>query len=170
MSECAWAPKSLPSRIRRANGIICLDRYIRYRVYQECGICVRNHCGTEPPCDIESPGLVTTVGWRDRASTSYAATDRVKAPENVARGRFRRIHGGRTAPSLSPETRTTSGGGCLADSVPQVLVRSHRCSRTPPRPLGTFTARQANNTANEKEDKERDDAGQAANRDKGEMK
>src|SRR2546422_10671484 len=105
-------------------------------VYQRNGICVRNHCGAEPPRDTEPPGLVTTVGGRDRASASYAAADRVKAPASAARGRFRRIHGGRTAPSLPAEARTTSGGRCLAGSVPSVLVRSRRCSRTPPRPHG----------------------------------
>src|SRR5438093_11283043 len=116
-------------------------------VYEESGICVRNHCGAEPPRDIEPPGLVTTVGGRGRASTSYAAADRVKAPASAARGRFRRIHGGRTAPSLPAEARTASGGGCLAGSVPSVLVRSRRCSRTPPRPHGSINT-------NEKEDKE----------------
>jgi len=35
--------------------------------------------------DIESPGLVTTVGWRDRASASYDAADRVKALRVLAR-------------------------------------------------------------------------------------
>src|SRR5438477_2842009 len=105
-------------------------------VYEENGIGVRNHCGAEPPCDIEPPGLVTTVGGRDRASTSYAAADRVKAPASAARGRFRGIHSGRTAPSLPAEAGTTSGGRCLAGSVPPVLVRSRRCSRTPPRPHG----------------------------------
>src|SRR5262249_2013962 len=100
------------------------------------GKCVRNHCGAEPPRDIEPPGLVPTVGWRDRASTSYAAADRVKAPASAARGRFRRIHGGRTAPSLPAEARTASGGRCLAGSVPSVVVRSRGCSRTPPRPHG----------------------------------
>src|SRR5208283_3624766 len=97
---------------------------------------------------IEPAGLVTTVGWRDRASTSHAAADRVKAPASAARGRFRGIHGGRTAPSLPAETRTTSGGGCLAGSVPPVLVRSRGCSRTPPRPDGSVNA-------NEKEEKEK---------------
>src|SRR5213080_179600 len=105
-------------------------------VYEENGIGVRNHCGAEPPRDIEPPGLVPTVGGRDRASASYAAADRVKAPARAARGRFRGIHGGRTAPSLPAEARTASGGGCLAGSVPSVLVRSRRCSRTPPRPHG----------------------------------
>src|SRR3989449_4690381 len=119
-------------------------------VYQESGICVRNHCGAEPPRDTEPPGLVTTVGGRDRASSSYAAADRVKAPASAARGRFRRIHGGRTAPSLPAEARTTSRGGCLAGSVPSVLVRSRRCSRTPPRPHGSINT-------NEKEDKEKID-------------
>src|SRR5690348_628858 len=95
-------------------------------VYQEGGICVRNHCGAEPPCDPEPAGVGTTVGWRDRASTSYAAADRVKAPASAARGGFRRIYRGRTAPSLPAETRTTSAGGCLAGSVPPVLVRSRR--------------------------------------------
>src|SRR3989337_4228543 len=105
-----------------------------FGVYQESGICVRNHCGAEPPRDIEPPGLVTTVGWRDRASASYAAAHRVKAPASAARGRFRGIHGGRTAPSLPAETRIASGGGRLAGSLPPALVRSRGCSRTPPRP------------------------------------
>src|SRR6202011_57694 len=43
-------------------------------------ICVRNHCGAEPSRDIEPPGLVPTVGWRDRASASYAGADRFEAP------------------------------------------------------------------------------------------
>src|SRR5437016_12813705 len=117
-------------------------------VYQRNGICVRNHCGAEPPRDIEPPGLVGTVGWRDRASASYAAADRVKAPASSARGRFRGIHGGRTAPSLPAEARTASGGGCLAGSVPPVLVRSRGCARTAPRPNGSTNT-------NEKEDKEK---------------
>src|SRR2546423_5785885 len=126
------------------------------RVYKKCGVCVRNHCGAEPPRDIESPGLVTTVGWRDRASASYAAADRVKALASAARGRFRGIHGGRTAPSLPAETWTISGGGCLAGSVPPVLVGSRRCSRTLPRPHGTKSS------TNKNEDKEEDDAAQTA--------
>src|SRR5580700_409338 len=107
-------------------------------VYQEHGICVRNHCGAEPPRDTEPPGLVATVGWRDRASTSYAAADRVKAPASAARGRFRGGHGGRTAPPLPAETGTLSGGGCLAGSVSPVLVGSRGCSGTAPRPYATF--------------------------------
>src|SRR3984957_18669231 len=98
-------------------------------VYTRNGICLRNHCGAEPPRDIEPPGFVATVGWRDRASTAYDAADRVQAPARAARGRFRRIHGGRTAPSLPAETRTTSGGGYVVGAVPPVLVRSRRCSR-----------------------------------------
>src|SRR5579864_2621798 len=105
---------------------IYLDTYMLLGVYEENEIRVRNHCGAEPPRDLEPPGLVTTVGWRDRASTSYAAADRVKAPARAARGRFRGIHGGRTAPFLPAETRTASGGGCLAGSVPSVLVCSRR--------------------------------------------
>src|SRR5437764_13302810 len=93
-------------------------------VYEESGFCVRNHCGAEPPRDIEPPGLVTTVGWRDRASASYAAADRVKAPASAARGRFRGIYGGRTAPCLPAEACTASGGGCLADPGPSGLVPS----------------------------------------------
>src|SRR5882672_12886165 len=83
---------------------IYLDTYMLCGVYQESGICVRNHCGAEPPRDTEPPGLVTTVGWRDRASTSYVAADCVKAPAGAARGRFRRIDSRRTAPSLPIET------------------------------------------------------------------
>src|SRR5712691_10024369 len=114
----------------------------------------------EPPRDIKPPGLVTTVGWRDRASTSCAAADRVKAPASAARGRFRGIHGGRTAPSLPAEARTISGGGCLAGAVPPVLVRSRGCAGTAPRQYATFITNEGN--SNEKEDKE-DDAAQTAN-------
>src|SRR4029077_17426966 len=112
-------------------------------VYTKSGICVRNHCGAEPPRDIEPPGLVPTVGWRDRASASYAAADRVKAPARAARGRFRGIHGGRPAPSLPPETGTATGSRRLAGSVPAVLVRSRGCSRTPSRPHGSIDTREA---------------------------
>src|SRR5438270_505048 len=118
---------------------------MRRGVYLESGICLRNHCGAEPPRDIKPSGLVKTIGWTDRASASYAAADRVKAPASAARGRFRGIHGGRTAPSVPAETRTTSGGRCVAGSVPPVLVRSRRCSRTPPRPHGPINT-------NEKDD------------------
>src|SRR5262249_14768650 len=129
-------------------GSIYLDTYMLCGVYEEHGICVRNHCRAEPPRDIEPPGLVTTVSWRDRASASNHAADRVKAPASAARSRVRRIHGGRTAPSLPAESRRISGGRCLAGSVPSVLVRSRRCSRTPPRPHGSINT-------NEKEDKEK---------------
>src|SRR6267378_4040283 len=113
-------------------------------VYEEHGIGIRNHCRAEPPRDTEPAGLVTTVSGRDRAPASYDAADGVKAPARAARGRFRGIHGGRTAPSLPVEARTTSGGGCLAGSVPPVLVRSRGCSRTPPRPDGTFITNEGN--------------------------
>src|ERR1700686_2986111 len=117
-------------------------------VYEEHGIRIRNYCGAEPPRDTEPPGLVATVGWRDRASASYAAADRVKAPASAARRRLRGHAGGRAAPPLPAETRTISGGGCLAGSVPPVLVRSRGCSRTAPRPYGSINT-------NEKEDKEK---------------
>src|SRR5438552_8661116 len=108
-----------------------------YRVYKAYGTCLRNHCGAEPPRDTESPGLVPAVGGRDRASASYAAADRVKASASAARGRFRGIHGGRTAPPLQAKARTTSGGGYVAGAVPSVLVRLRGCSRTPPRSHGS---------------------------------
>src|ERR1700681_4075633 len=60
----AWAPV-----------IIYLDKYMLCGVYEESGICVRNHCGAEPSRNIEPPGLLPTVGWRDRASAWYAAAD-----------------------------------------------------------------------------------------------
>src|ERR1700687_3382468 len=119
-------------------------------VYEGHGICIRNHWGAEPPRDLEPAGLVTTVGRRDRASAAYDAADGVKAPARAARGRFRGIHGGRTAASLPAEARTTSGAGCLAGSVPPVLVRSRGCSRTPPRPYGSINTNEGN--TNEKED------------------
>src|SRR5579859_262597 len=111
---------------------------MRVRVYIERnGIRIRDHCGTEPARDIKPPRLGTTVCGGDRASASYAAADGVQAPARAARRRLRRVHGGRTAPPLPAETRTISGGGCLAGPVPTVLVRSHRCSRTLPRSLGS---------------------------------
>src|SRR6516162_9953674 len=102
------------------------------KVYEGSGIRVRNHCGAEPPRHLEPPGIVTTVGWRDRTSASHDPTDRLKAPASATRGRLRRIHRGRTAPALSTEGGTISGGGCLAGPVPPVLVRSRRCTGTPP--------------------------------------
>src|SRR5581483_9579727 len=113
---------------------ICLDRHMPNGVYKKSGICVRDYCGAEPPRDIEPAGLVATVGGRDRAATSYAAADRFQAPASAARRGFRGIHGGRTAASLPAEAGTTAGSGCLAGSVPPVLVCSHRCSRTSPGP------------------------------------
>ena len=97
-------PRTPTETVACPRAIIYLDTHMLHGVYQESGICVRSHCGAEPPRDIEPAGLVTTVGGRDRASTSYAAADRVKAPASAARGRFRGIHGGRTAPSLPAET------------------------------------------------------------------
>src|SRR5258708_38096847 len=41
----------------------------------------------------------------------------------------------------------------MAGSVPSALVRSRGCSRTPPRPHGTFITNEGN--TNEKEDKEK---------------
>src|SRR5882757_7247275 len=117
---------------------ICLDTYIPFEVYKERGIRIRNHCRAEPPRDTEPPGLVPTIGWRDRASASDVAADRVQAPAGAARGRFRGIHGGRTAPSLPAETRAISGDGCLAIPVPPVLVHPRGCSRTLPRPDGAI--------------------------------
>ena len=137
-----------PRTLNETTVIICLDTYILRGVYQESGISVRSHCGAEPPRDIEPPGLVTTVGWRDRRSASHGAADRVQASAGAARGRFCRIHGRRTAPFLPPETSTFSRAGCLAGSVPPILVRSRRCSRTPPRPHGSVHR-------NEKEGKEK---------------
>src|SRR5580700_923918 len=75
------------------SNVICLDTYMLDRVYTESGICIRHHCGAEPPGDIEPSWLVTTVGGRHRASTSHVAAGRVKAPASATRGRFRRVHG-----------------------------------------------------------------------------
>src|SRR5580698_6916025 len=73
---------------------IYLDTYMRSGVYLGHGICLRNHCGAEPPRDTEPAGLVTTIGGRDRAPTSYAAADRVQASQSAARRGLRGIHGG----------------------------------------------------------------------------
>jgi hypothetical protein len=133
-------------RKRRHASCLCLDTHMRRKVYKERGICFRNHCGAEPPRDIEPPGLVTAISGRDRAATSDAAAHRVEAPASAARGRFRGIHGGRTAPSLPVETGAASRSGCLAGSLPPVLVRSRRRAGTPPRPHGS------NANIDEKED------------------
>src|SRR6516165_4240441 len=87
-----------------SSAIYTLTRICSLKYTIERGICFRNHCGAESPRDIERSGLVTTVSWRDRAATSSAAADRFKAPARIARGRFRRVHGGCTAPSLPAET------------------------------------------------------------------
>src|SRR5436190_22255429 len=92
------------SRISAGTLIICLDTYMPSAVYQERGHRLRNHRGAEPPRDIEPSGLVAAVGGTDRASAPYVAADRVKASAGAARGRFRGVHRGRTAPSLSVET------------------------------------------------------------------
>src|SRR6267154_3537238 len=131
-------------------------------VYQEHGIRIRNHCRAEPPRDIEPAGLVTTVGGRDRARTWYDAADGVKAPASAARGRLRGIHGGRTAPPVPAETGITSGTGCVAGSVPPVLVRSRRCSRTPPGPHGAGNTNEKSGKSNEKERQGEEDAAQTA--------
>src|SRR5229473_378582 len=105
MANESWRTRFRPPpRTQPPPPRIYLFPYILFEVYTESGICLRNHCGTEPPRDIEPPGLVTTVGGRDRASTSYAAADCVQAPASAARGRLRGIHGGRTTPSLPAET------------------------------------------------------------------
>src|SRR5262245_14649660 len=117
-------------------------------VYKERGIGIRNHRGAEPPRDLEPAGVVGTVGWRNRTSTWDAAAHRVKASARAARRRFRGIHGGRTAPSLPPEAGTVSRNGCLARSVPAVLVRSCGCARTPSRPHSSINT-------NQEEDKEK---------------
>src|SRR6267142_4911424 len=124
-------------------------------VYEEHGICIRNHCGAEPAGDIEPAGLVSTVGGRDRARAWDDAADGVKAPASAARGRLRGIHGGRTAPSVPAEAGITSGTGCVAGSVPPVLVRSRRCSRTAPGPNGAVNINEKSDNTNEKEGKEK---------------
>src|SRR6266436_8437873 len=145
-------PKPTSETVVLGPTLIYLDTYMLCGVYQESGICVRNHCRAEPSRDTEPAGLVTTVSRRDRAPASYDAADRVKAPASAARSRFRGVHRRRTAPSLPAETRTVSGAGCLAGSVPSVLVRSCGCSRTAPRPDGSFNTNEGN--TNEREDKE----------------
>src|SRR5579872_7147066 len=107
-------------------------------VYYKRGIRVRDYRGAEPPGDIEPPGRVTTVGWRDRASASYAAADCVQAPASPTRCRFCGVDGGRTAPSVPSETRTTSGDRRLAGSLPAILVRARGRSRTPLGPNGAI--------------------------------
>src|ERR1700689_1477330 len=98
-----------------------------YDVYEEYGIRIRNHCGAEPPGDPDAPGLIRAVGGGDRAPTSHDAADRIQAPARAARGRVRGVYRGRTAPSLSAQTRTLPGSGCLAGSIPPVLVRARGC-------------------------------------------
>src|SRR5436190_10729690 len=68
-----------PSWTLMSVSCIYLDRHMLCGVYQECGIRLRDHRGAEPPRDIEPPGLVRAVGWRDRAAASHDAADRVEA-------------------------------------------------------------------------------------------
>src|SRR5262245_30859161 len=123
------------------------------RVYTERGIRIRNHCRAEPARDIEPAGSIPAVGGRDRASASYDAADRVQAPARAARGGFRGINRGRTAPSLPAEAGTVSGGGYLAGPVPPVLVGPRGCSGTPPRPHGSVNTEKVN-TIQEKSNKD----------------
>src|SRR5208283_6217662 len=97
-------PRTPTETVTSLLSIIFLDKHIRCGVYQGNGICIRNHRGAEPPRHTEPPGLVRTVGWRDRAPASYAAADRIQAPASAARRRFRGIYGRRSAPSLPAET------------------------------------------------------------------
>src|SRR5580658_10327115 len=108
MRRGSWRQRKVDDvAYRRTAGtflFIYLDKHMLRGVYQESGICVRNHRGAEPTRDTEPAGLVPTVGWRDRASASHAAAGRFQAPASAARGRLRGIQGGRTAPPLSSET------------------------------------------------------------------
>ena len=131
--SCAANPQMEPLW---AACIIFLDTYMPYTVYTRDGFRLRNHCRAQPPRHPEPSRLVATVGWRDRAATPHAATGRLQASESVARGRFRGINGGRTAPPLPVEARTFSRARYVAGAVPPLLVRSRRCSRTPPRSHG----------------------------------
>src|SRR6185369_5653477 len=99
----SYRPATVAAKPPDGGARMCLDTYMPRGVCSTHGICVRNHCGAEPPRDLEPSGFVTAIGWRDRAPASDAAADRVQAPASAARGRFRRSHGGRTAPSLSAE-------------------------------------------------------------------
>src|SRR5579864_6459183 len=99
----------LPGLLRRRECAFLLPVYALTRIcymgyIRGCGIGFRNHRRAEPARHLEPSGLVTTVGGRDRASASHAATGCIQAPASAARGRFRGIHGGRTAPSLPAET------------------------------------------------------------------
>src|SRR3954454_10311914 len=125
---------------------IYLDTHMHCEAYKERGICFRNHRRAEPARDTGPPGLVGTVGRRHRASAAYVTTDRLQAPASPARGRFRRVDGRRAASPVSAQARATPGGGCLAGSVPPLLVRSPRCSRTAPRPGGSINDNQKEDT------------------------
>jgi hypothetical protein len=59
--------------------------------------------------------------------------------------RDRRIHSGRTAPSLPAQARSTSAGRCPAGFVPPIVVRSRRYTRAPPRPRGSITTNEQEN-------------------------
>src|SRR5262249_18673534 len=116
-------------------------------VYQEGGICLRNHRRAEPPRDIEPAGLVGAVGRRNRTSPWHGAAGRLEAPARTARGRLRGVDGGCTASPVPAETGTTPGGGCLAHAIPSVLVRAPGRARASSRPHGS-------EEINEKEEKE----------------
>ena len=69
----------------------CLDTYIHNQVCLNHGVGVRDHCRAKPPRDLEPAGVVGAVCRRDRASTSSAAADCVKASSGAARGWVRGI-------------------------------------------------------------------------------
>src|SRR5581483_2338218 len=68
-------------------------------------------------------------------------------PPRAARSRIRGVDRRRTAARLPAAARTAPGGRRLADTVPALLVRSRRLSRTAPRADGPIDP-------NAKEDKE----------------
>src|SRR5437762_1256042 len=67
-----------------------------------------------------------------RRRVHHATHRRDRLDHCDAEGHLRQPHSAHPAGTLF-----TLGGGCLAGSVPSVLVRSRRCSRTPPRPHGS---------------------------------
>jgi len=85
--EPAGATACTPARrLKRLPGQLSLYTLTSYvlRSIQREWICFRNHCGAEPPRDIEPAGLVPTVGW-ERSSVSFVAQPTVSKHLRVLR-------------------------------------------------------------------------------------
>ena len=119
-----------------------------FRVYTRNGICARNHCGAEPPRDIEPP-------WADPNSSVGEVERQLRMPQPTGSRHLRVLRAAGFVESTVDASAVSTDGtlnhfrrGCLAGSIPSVLVRLRGCSQMPSRPNGSIIT-------HEKEDKEK---------------